>query len=246
MKKVLLMAVLGTMSLTAFSRDFDEAYNLVSISYDNTTVTSNDWIFEDTKTLGTNGFGLEYVHGFGFSRLPMFIEVGGKLSFTFNNRSYEEGDRDYYDKWKYTTTVARLNVPVSYAYRFSFGEDMAVTPYAGFDFRFNLIGSTKSTIKSWEYGDRHEYTDSETLNWFDKDDVEDFFDVTNGSWKRFQIGWHIGARFQWKNYFAGLSYGTDITPLFDYNLIYEDRYGEYKEKVNWRTGNFALSLGYCF
>ena len=241
MKKLLLATVLGAVSMTAMADDFEDSYNLVGLSYDNTTIMFSEDLYildEASSTLGLNGFGLEYTHGFGITDHPMFIEVGGKFSFLFNNRKEDYRDAEE----KMATKLIRLNIPVSYAYRFTFKDKFSLTPYAGFDFRFNLVGTSKFTYK-----DKYEhYTEKETLNWFNKTDVSDMVDDYGPTWSRFQFGWHIGVRFQYERYYAGLNYGTDFNPLFSYKEWYEGYYNDFYQKINWHTGNFALTLGYCF
>lgn len=244
MKKLLLATLLSAVGMTATANDLN-AYNLVGISYDNTTIMSSENIIllnESTSTWGFNGFGFEYTHGFGITDNPMFIEVGGKFSFLFNNR--KENNRDYENKL--STSFVRLNIPVSYAYQFDLGNEFSLIPYGGFDFRFNLAGSSKR--KNVDKVDHS--IDKKTLNWFNKDDASELiFDEDYGpTWSRFQFGWHIGVRCQYDRYFASLNYGTDFNPLFRYNQWYEVNNIDYFyfQKVNWHTGNFALTLGYCF
>lgn len=242
MKKLLLATLLSAVGMTATANDLN-AYNLVGISYDNTTIMSSENIIllnESTSTWGLNGFGFEYTHGFGITDHPMFIEVGGKLTFLFNNR--KEDYRPY--EQKISTSLVRLNIPVSYAYKFDLGDKFSLTPYGGFDFRFNLAGSSK-----FKYVDKIEhFTEKETLNWFNKNEVSDLFlnDDYGPIWSRFQFGWHLGIRCQYERYYASLNYGTDFNPLFRFNQWYEGHYNEFYQKVNWHTGNFALTLGYSF
>lgn len=62
------------------------------------------------------------------------------------------------------------------------------------------------------------------MSFFDKDDMD------GDEWKRFQLGWHIGAGFNYNQFYVGLSYGTDFIKI--------------AEKVN--TGTFSLGIGYNF
>lgn len=225
------------------------SYNLGGISFENTYISATDNIFAnnaDVTSLSLNGFGLEYIHGFGISKLPMFIEVGGKLTFTFNNQTQDITSTNTY---KYATSMCRISIPVSYAYRFIFKDDIIITPYAGFDFRLNLSGKTKVTHKYFYkgnniYTDSSYINDSENYSWFNKDEVNEISGVYNGSWSRVQIGWHIGGRFQYKKYFASLTYGTDMNSIFHYkkNILNSGIYAN----EHWFTGNFSLGIGYSF
>ena len=58
------------------------------------------------------------------------------------------------------------------------------------------------------YGDIESESDSksESYNVFDDDDMGD-------AWKRFQLGWQIGATLNINQYNVGLSYGADLMEL---------------------------------
>lgn len=228
----------------------DDIYNMGGISFENTYISATDNIFEtgvDITSLSLNGFGLEYIRGIGITDLPMYIEVGGKFTFTSNTRTQNQHSSSSYT---YSTSMSRLSIPVSYAYRFQFKDDMSVTPYGGLDVRINLTGKTKQTHKYLYYKGSNKYSDllqgedSESYSWFNKDDVYDLSGVNDCSWRRFQLGWHIGGRFMYKRYFASLSYGSDLNSIFHYkrNILSSGIYAD----EHWFTGNFSLSLGYKF
>lgn len=242
MKKLLLsLAIAAVATSTAMA----DGYNMVQLSYDNVTMTNNKSksIYEFLagtknneakydKTGSFNGFGLEYIHGFGIGNKPMYIEVGGKFSFTFFHKSAKIKE-DYDDVT--TTTInqnlIRLGIPVSYAYKFHCGNNFSVTPYAGLDFRFNLASSRTFKEVNTSYGDGYadeEESEDDPVNLFSKDDTYD------QAWNRFQMGWHIGARVEYLRYSLGLNLGTDFIPMWKY------------EKYNLNTFNISVSLGYRF
>lgn len=212
MKKLLIVAAISAVSLTSFAQEEVTSYNLVGVSYDLTSVSAN----KDQKPFGLDGkssaplsgFGIEYTHGFGLGS-NMFIEGGLKFNMGFKKYSKEKVDLNY--------SFSRLSIPVSYAYRFNCGDKLAFTPYAGLDFRFNLTGQSKLS-----YGD-----EKETQNWFKKDDTDPTF-------KRFQMGWHIGVRAEYSRIFANVNFGTDFLPAWKY------------EKYKYSTLNFTFGLGYRF
>ena len=83
-----LKAFLIAGSLVVASSAMAEDYNRVGISYDNNHYGFNKEFYgndkEDNPSFSTNGFGLNYIHGFGLSKsLPMFLEVGGSVNFGF-------------------------------------------------------------------------------------------------------------------------------------------------------------------
>lgn len=247
LKTLLIISGLVTFVPTTSAEVKGDKYELIGVSFENTHISTADYIFEDfpnVSSMGLNGFGLEYIRGYQFTKLPMFIEAGGKFTFTFNNKKEEYRSGNEY---KYSTFMCRLIIPVSYAYCFSFRDDMKITPYAGFDFKFNLAGKTKETHdyyvkKGSSYLDIYHKIEEDSYNWFNKEEVEELNGADNSRWNVFQLGWHIGGRFQYKRYFAGLTYGTDINSLFHYkkNVLGSGIY----VNNHWFTGNFSLTLGY--
>ncbi len=237
MKRILFFSAMAAVALVASAQRANDSdswmgdshpssYNLVGVSYDNTSLNGKNYEFtEDHKSMSLNGFGLEYTRGFGLSSVnPMYLEAGIKLNMGFGSKSYE----DVYDSEKVSVQMMRLSVPVSFAWRFAAGDNIAITPYAGIDFRINVMGRAKSEE---EYnGQKHEY---DWVNIFDEDEIGE-----DDTWNRFQMGWHIGVRAEYSRAFLGISYGTDFIKAYSYND--ED----FKSHVS--TGNLAVTLGYRF
>lgn len=146
----------------------------------------------------------------------MFIEVGGKLSFT----SGKDTDKDSYYKDEYGYRNLSLSIPVNYVYQFKLPYNISILPYTGFNFKFNLVQ---------EAGEGDKYNDFEWANCFDDDEAYD------EGWRRFQFGWNIGCGITYKSLYLGAGYLVDFTKgLSD----------EYNYKVT--TGTFNLTLGYQF
>lgn len=233
MKRILLFGALTAMALTANAQRANDAdaswmndahpssYNLIGVSYDNTHLGFHEK-GEPSEGLGLNGFGLEYTHGFGLSQAyPMYIEIGLKWNMGFGSDSY----KDEYESEKASYQLMRVNVPVSYAWRFGFGDNFSITTYTGIDFRFNAMARYK-----WESEYRGNKDESDWYNLFDKKDVGE-----DDTWNRFQMGWHVGVRAEYSRAFFGINYGTD----FIHAMKHDDYY-------HVSTGNLALTLGYRF
>lgn len=230
MKKVISLAIIAVSAMSVSAQlasdmslseiDAPGSYNLVGVSYDNTDLSGKNYTFNGKESMGLNGFGVEYTHGFGLTRsLPMYLEAGLKFNMGFGSNAD--------DGVKVKMQMARLSVPVSYAWRFGFGDGMAFTPYAGIDFRFNAIGRLKA-----------ENSDGDESDWmsvFDKEDMGG----EDETWNRFQLGWHVGARFEYSSLFIGLNYGTDFIKA------YNDTDDE-GDKYHVSTGNFAVTVGFRF
>lgn len=198
-------------AVAAYADNYQEG----AISYNHESFYASD---SDLLHGGMNGFGLGYKYGIGITKLPMFIEVGGQFNFNFDSNTEKEDDW----KDKASVTHINLNIPVSYAYKFDIGNEMAIKPYVGLDFKFNMMLQGKFT----EYY-KGEETYSNTVN---------FLGTGEHDWnyKVFQMGWHTGVSYYYQKYTVGINYGNDFTP------IYKDKY----DKVN--TSTFNLTVGYAF
>lgn len=197
----------GTSHSMSGAADAENAsYNMVGISYTNMTLSP-----KHGDDMGLNGFSFNYLRGISLSQnLPIYLEVGGKLSAGFHSESFDIYDDEYIDQ---TDVLVSLSVPVNFAWRFGITDKFAIKPYVGINFKVNVFGQT-----SMSYDD-----DSESYNWFDKDDMGE-------SYNRFQFGWHIGAGFQFSKCCIGVSYGTDFSKIVK----------------NVNTGTLDLTLSYCF
>lgn len=208
-------------------------YNQFGISYTNVKYTwdipgGND----DMDDISTNGVSLKYIHGFSVSqKLPMYVETGLNLNFGFAKiYGEEEEDYAYFQKYQF----AALAIPVNFAYKFNINDNIAIKPYIGLNFKFNLLGRTKGEIEIYDE-DLEDYFDEEDLEskWgslYSKKDMGD----KDAVWNRFQMGWHIGADVQFNKFYVGLNYGTDFIPAWKYK----------KYKVN--SGTFNIGIGVCF
>lgn len=104
MKKVILAAALLVAGVSVANA---EGYSRVAVSYDHTNLSFNkdaaSFLDADgSETAGLNGFGLNYIHGFGVAE-NMFVETGANVDFLFGNKSFKESeDGDWWeDKFKF-------------------------------------------------------------------------------------------------------------------------------------------------
>lgn len=216
--------------------DAPSSYNILGISYDHGTLKGNekDYFGDGYQSLGLNGVGFSYIHGFGVSgSLPMYVETGAKLSTLF--RSQTDSDEDYGYAWSETSKMQwmSLSVPVNFAYRLTVADNFSITPYLGINFKVNILGQSKYEYEISGHGD-YEYEESDWASVFSDQDMGG----SDYTWNRFQMGWQIGARFQYSCVSLGVQYGTDFIKAF--------KYSEGKYNSNVTSGNFALTLGYHF
>lgn len=225
MKKFIFAAALIAASVSMNAQD----YNRVALSYDYTGLNFNkDMDMFDTEkaeTLGTNGFGLNYIHGFGVAN-NMFVETGANVDFLFGSRTekFDEGE------YTFKTQNINLQVPVNFVYRFNITEGVSIDPYVGLNFKLH-------------FSERLKEGDDEDDKWMSVfDDGQGGMGSKDYTWNRFQMGWHVGVGVNYEKYYLGVQVGTDFIPAYSHDFK-ED--GEsYKCKVN--TTNVKVSLGYTF
>lgn len=199
-------------------------YDRVSVSFMSEKISPDK---DDDTSL--SGFSVDYIHGFSLSKtIPLFIETGVGLQAGFHSNDLDKkefnivasdyGAEEQTDK----ITLMSIAVPVNLAYKFNINPDLSLQPYLGLNVKFNIIGKKKSTFgfknkeAEEEFEDYCKNPDEEDKqnvifdkNMFDKKDTGD----KNATWKRFQLGWHIGVGMNYKALYLGLSYGTDFTSL---------------------------------
>ena len=134
-----------------------------------------------------NGLTLGVSHAINIMESqPLYIEVGGNVQYGFTGEWL--GLDDF--SWK----MLSVGVPVNLTYAWHLTDKFAIAPYLGLNFRFNIWGSV-----------------DDDYNIFDDDEMGD--DLQH---KRFQMGWQIGANFQFNNtFFIGGGYGKDFMELFE-------------------------------
>lgn len=201
--------------MSSTSTDSFAGYDMLTLSYTNSPLK-----FKYDDNCSMDGFSLGYIHGFSISNtLPMFIETGVKLTGTFHSDS--ESDDDNYE---YSASLIQQNwsvsIPLNYAWKLTINDKLSIKPFVGLNFKGNIYGGSKLTET---FDDEKEVI---KINWYDKDDMGG----KNGVFRRFQMGWHIGAGVQYYSFYFGINYGTDFI------------------KINKNTGTSTLdvSVGYCF
>lgn len=215
-------------------------WNRVYVSYNPSKInfSDDDYEFIDGEDIKFKGFTVGYLRGFSLTKkVPLYMEIG--LGFQYRNYKYSDDElyinlpeeafddddlipvafNDEERSLKYT--MMSLNIPINLLYRFNINNDFSISPYFGFDLRFNI----KATQK-WEWVAPADYeedyygnititsdakSDQEWSNdCFDKKDMGDDDDYV---WNRFQAGWHIGVGLDYKALHIGVEYGKDFNEL---------------------------------
>lgn len=231
MKKLFLGALI--VSCAAFVNAQD--YNRVALSYEHPSLNFNkEASFWDEKgeTVGLNGFGINYIHGFGVAK-NMFVETGANFNFDFGTKSLKETDEESWEEYKTKFQNINLQVPVNFVYRFNVTENISIDPYVGLNFKLNVVSKFKDDYTS---SDPEDNELGEWINLFNKDEKN--MGDKDYTWNRFQMGWHVGVGCNYQRYYLGIQFGTDFIPAYSHN--FEGN----KPKVN--TSNLKISLGYTF
>lgn len=141
--------------------------------------------------------------GYNYARKvnPIFLEYWGAIQYGWYSNFGRYPDTAWSVKVK--LSIISIKVPISALYHIQLpNSDMGLEPNAGFDFRFNVYGKIKGAeIANVE--------DEYSVNLFDSDNCND------EPLKRFQIGWHIGLNAVYKSVFLGVSYGSDLSKIYD-------------------------------
>lgn len=147
------------------------------------------------------GITLGYLRSYNIVEgLPLFVEYGANLQCIFGrvNASSLFGDEEDVDSDNYNKArTFAVNVPVNASLRLSFNNDeLAVTPFVGLNFRYNLSGKTISVV-----GDEKTKTN--------------MMDGEEGALKRFQAGLNYGVSVSYDVYTLSIGSVSDFTSFID-------------------------------
>lgn len=170
-----------------------------------------------------NGITLGYLESYHILEgLPVFVEYGANIQYLYGKEPMSgieimgiEFDTDY------KTNMFAINVPVNVAMRLSFENNtIAVTPFAGLNFRLNLMG--KQVVRT-------EDIEVETKI-FDKSDDNDA--LGDAAFNRLQLGLNFGVAVSYD------VYTLSIGRVSDFSRISKEGKG--------RLGVTTISVGYAF
>ncbi|MBD5251702.1 MAG: outer membrane beta-barrel protein [Bacteroides sp.] len=218
------------------SRDYESSYNRFQISYVNERYSPSKG-----DATSTNGVGVKWLHGFHLTQeRPLYLQSGLDLHAGFwSEKNYG---------LKSSLTTINVAVPVNVAYQFPIGEAFTIEPFVGLNLKVNVVAKAKNwggagfDISDYLPDDFDDYYDSDYWDdflddYFDDEDSKsvNLFDKKkvgkDAQWKRFQLGWHIGANFMYqKKYYLSLQYGTDFMSIC--------------KKVNTSTLSVGLGLNF--
>lgn len=188
MKKILVLLAVVTMAVSTASanKGAGEDYNRVEIGY--APMFMSDMFYWGHPSSTAHGVTGGYTRGIHLSKKwPMYIEVSGQLQYNHKYKSDIDASFD----------LLRLNIPVSFTWRFTLGSKklFTIAPYAGLNFGINMLYNLDGN------------------NMFeDNDDIY--------SANRFQLGMVEGINFTYRNWNAGIGYILDFMAL-DKSELYD-------------------------
>lgn len=185
-------------SLSSFNDRYDDYGDKYQKAIDNSGLSEK-----------LNAFSIGYNRAINLTpSAPLYLEIGAALQYAFY--SDEVGQDDYEGvTLKYTGNMLTAKVPVSLLYHVAIpNSDFAIEPFAGIDFKYNIIGTAKHEV-TYKYNGETKKDEDKLDNIFDKKDCD------GHQANRFQAGWHVGANFVYKKAFIGISYGQDFSKFHD-------------------------------
>lgn len=185
--------------------EFEKSYNRLGISYTNTRFGINgegqalikgeadEEVKVDVTGLSTNGFSIDYAHGWSLSRkYPMYLEAGIRFGFSSGSKTiFDESFRDdeYSVSAENKASLQNMNftVPVNFTWRFNvsaLGQDLVIAPYTGINFRLNLSmrGRLKTDISgNFPPGYEDMLDDNFDTGWFNLFSSDKLYDMMLGT-----------------------------------------------------------------
>lgn len=224
----------GSKGAAGDNSDYNKVYtsfNVGSFTYSATAKGYGEKSSRD-ESAGLIGFNVGYAHGFNLKKsLPLFLELGGEFNFNSGTKkelklSSRSGEFKVDDD-EYTVTFMNIAVPVNLVYRFDVSDKFSIAPYAGLNFKINILGKQK------------EDGDDESESFFNEDDMGKDFKAN-----RFQLGMNVGVNFIVSNKFSfGYRFQPDFIKYQSADINYND---DIKVEVSTKHTNHFFTFGYIF
>lgn len=222
--KYLAIAALLTFSANISAQTLGTGWQSVWFDWNKSKVKSD---YDQFNNIKFNQLSLGYSRAFSVSRdLPLFVEGGLGVQYSYDkettdwNKAAREKDATlspiyHTDKYRVLSAV----VPAHLLYRWDIpSSKLALMPYAGFNFRFNIVGRNHreaalikdSAIQDFDKKSYDLFDDAEETQ-YNAETGQTTTTYSHKAWKRFQWGWEIGVKLQWqKHYTIGLSWGREF------------------------------------
>lgn len=179
MKKLFAMAAVA---LLAVSAAWAQDYTRLQASYVSHLLTNAE---VGDKDIEPKGVTLGAVLGFSVTdELPIFVESGANLTWAHGAMDVPGGE--------VKSTYMNFAIPVNGVYKFEINDKVAISGFAGLNFKVNFLGKTKAyDVKT---------------NWLSKDDMGGRDNRAN----IFQLGCQFGAGVHLGQIYLGYEFQPDL------------------------------------
>lgn len=204
-----------------------DGFNSLFIQWNPSTIKPSEG-----ESTSFTGFSLGYNHDFNLVKdVPLFLEVGAALQYSYKSKDQTlEEDKvkawglevNDYRMWTEKISLLSVKVPINILYKHYFpNSNIAIAPYIGVSVRGNIFGRYKVDVnKDLKVKVERMIASVTTASGWTPFPLEKDFDLFSKSdmgednvWKRFQIGWQVGANVYFYKFYAGVSYGNDFTEI---------------------------------
>lgn len=143
--------------------------------------------YSEVKVGSLSANSTQNLNGVGFNYLHGFGVFQNVYVETGGSLIFQGGTEE-------KTKMQNLNatIPVNLVYALPITNGVTIDPFAGINGKLNIITRTKTGDGEWK-------------SCFDGDD----------SYNRFQMGWQVGLRLNYDNYFLSAQYYSDFIPAYD-------------------------------
>lgn len=169
---------------------------------------------KDLDNVSFNGGGVGYQMDFSVSdKHPFYIGTGVNMMVTTRSKTYYDDSQYNLVNIKQRTTFINFNIPVNFNVRLPLYGGWTVTPSAGLNFRIQAYGHNRYRICDGPLDadlnavlTRLELGPADGNLFSEKDYGEAHL-------HRFQMGWQIGVRMQYRCVTMQVTYGSDFIKL---------------------------------
>lgn len=193
----------GGSRASSSAADVEDVFNTFDFTYSPLTFKQGD--DNNTRETDMNAVSLNWAQVRAITpAYPIYLQYGVGLQYSWDTETDSGDDYDYEWSTKATTSFLTAVIPVNVMYCFNVPQtSIALMPYAGINLQGHIIGqySSKTTYDG--------ETETNKINFFSKDDMGE-----EGTYNRFGLGWQIGAKVAYNNYFFGIAYQGPITSLY--------------------------------
>ncbi|WP_295728284.1 outer membrane beta-barrel protein [uncultured Muribaculum sp.] len=204
-----------------------EDYERVAASFDCAFLSPNKEYAATSsdETIHLFGGAFNYVHGFQLGEVT-FLETG--ISFGALTGNSEEVTLAKETTLREKFVNMNLQVPLNIVYRLPLSEKVSMSVFAGIVGKCNLSYKVQTTARGLQVPGGHLSHTMNLLSGTSKGMDE------NKVWNRWQAAWQIGVGVNIRQYYIGVSGGTDIVPVYS------------RANSNINSAGLKVTLGYTF